>query len=156
MGKTKMQTEHREKGISTSRIISNVSIFFDWLSIQHIPFDEYNNFRHFKVTYKDTQMILLLLTLKRFHTSFGGLEQQLKSYLFKLFWIKLCSQYLLQCVMCYLLRYYKQQVQLVGLFFKKAALEFVVKILDKYNNKEILKNSFLKLNFFTDIFQGFW
>ena len=29
--------------------------------------------------------------------------------------------------------------QLVGLFFKKGALEFVVKILDKYTNKEFLK-----------------
>ena len=24
--------------------------FFDWLSIQHIPFDEYNNFEHFHLT----------------------------------------------------------------------------------------------------------
>ena len=30
--------------------ISNVSIFFNWLSILHIPFDEYNNFRHFHST----------------------------------------------------------------------------------------------------------
>ena len=53
-----------------------------------------------------------------------------------------------------LLEYYKEQTQLVGLFFKKFVLEFVVKILDKYNNK-VSKNPFLKLNVFTDIFQEF-
>ena len=30
----------------------------------------------------------------------------------------------------------------MGQFFKKSALEFVVKILDKYNNKEFLKIPF--------------
>ena len=46
--------------------------FFDWLSIQNSPFDGYNNFRRFKVSYKDTRTFSLLLTLIRFHTSFGG------------------------------------------------------------------------------------
>ena len=32
--------------------------------------------------------------------------------------------------MYYLLGYYKEQTQLVGLFFKKGVLEFVVKTLD--------------------------
>ena len=41
-----------------------------------------------------------------------------------------------------LLRYYKEQTQLVGLFFKKGVLEFVVKIQDKYTNKEVLKTPF--------------
>ena len=39
----------------------------------------------------------------------------------------------------YLLRYYKEETQLVGLLFKKRVLEFVVKILDKYTHKELLK-----------------
>ena len=34
-------------------------------------FDEYNNFRQFKVSYKDTRTVFLS-TLIRFHTSFGG------------------------------------------------------------------------------------
>ena len=38
-----------------------------------------------------------------------------------------------------LLRYYKEQIQLVGMLLKKDVLEFVVKILDKYTNKEFLK-----------------
>ena len=41
-----------------------------------------------------------------------------------------------------LLRYYKEQTQLVGLFFKKGVLEFVVTIQDKYTNKEVLKTPF--------------
>ena len=44
--------------------------------------------------------------------------------------------------MYFLLRYYKEQTQLVGLFFKKGVLEFVVKILDKYTNKEFLRIPF--------------
>ena len=54
-----------------------------------------------------------------------------------------------------LLRYYKEQTQVVGLFFKKGVLEFVVKILDKYADKEFLKTP-VKLNFFINIFKGFW
>ena len=38
--------------------------------------------------------------------------------------------------MYYFLRYYKEQTQLVGLFFKKGFLEFAVKILDKYMCKD--------------------
>ena len=51
-----------------------MSQFFDWLSIQHIPFDAYNNFRHFKVSYKDARTVFLLLTLNRYYSSFGGLK----------------------------------------------------------------------------------
>ena len=40
--------------------------FFYWLSFQRISFDGYNNSRHFKVSYKDTRTIFLLLTLTRF------------------------------------------------------------------------------------------
>ena len=47
--------------------------------------------------------------------------------------------------MYYLLRYYKDEKQLVELFFTKGVLELVVKILDKYTYKKFLKNSFLKL-----------
>ena len=46
-----MSTEYREKGI---RCFNN-EIFFYWMSIQHITFDEYNNSRHFKVSYQDTR-----------------------------------------------------------------------------------------------------
>ena len=45
----------------------------------------------------------------------------------------------------FLQRYYKVETQLVGLFFTKAALEFVVKTLDKYFQR-VSKNSFLKAN----------
>ena len=44
--------------------------------------------------------------------------------------------------MYYLLRYYKDETQLVVLFFTKGVLESVVKILDKYTYKEFLKISF--------------
>ena len=44
--------------------------------------------------------------------------------------------------MYFLLRYYKEETQLAGLFFTKGVLEFVVKILDKYTYKEFLKNTF--------------
>ena len=47
----------------------------------------------------------------------------------------------------------KEETQQVGLFFKKGVLEFVIKIPVKYTNK-VSKNVFLKLNFFTDNFQG--
>ena len=41
--------------------------------------------------------------------------------------------------MYFLFRYYQDETQLVGLFFTKGTLEFVVKILDKYTSKEFLK-----------------
>ena len=44
--------------------------------------------------------------------------------------------------MYFLLRYYKEETQLAGLFFTKGVLEFVVKILDKYTYKEFLKIPF--------------
>ena len=48
--------------------------------------------------------------------------------------------------MYFLLRYYKEETQLVGLFFIKGVLEFVVKVLDKYTYvQRNSKNSFLKL-----------
>ena len=40
--------------------------------------------------------------------------------------------------MYYSLRYYKEETHLEGLLFTKGVLEFVVKILDKYTNKEFL------------------
>ena len=110
--------------------------FFDSLSIQHIPFYEYNNFRLFKVSYKDTRTMLSLLTLNRFHTSHGSSKKQLGNYIFRLILMKL---YLLRCILYCLLFYYNEQTRLVGLLFKRDVLEFVVKILDKYTNKELLK-----------------
>ena len=44
--------------------------------------------------------------------------------------------------MYYSLRYYKEETQLVGLFFTKGALEYVVKFLDKYTYTEFLKIPF--------------
>ena len=44
--------------------------------------------------------------------------------------------------MYYLLRYYEKETQLVGLFFTKGILEFVVKFLDKYIYKEFQKIHF--------------
>ena len=41
--------------------------------------------------------------------------------------------------MYFSLRYYQDETQLVGLFFTKGTLEFVVKILDKYTSNEFLK-----------------
>ena len=41
--------------------------------------------------------------------------------------------------MYYSIRYYKEETQLVGLFFMKGVVELVVKILDKYTYKEFLK-----------------
>ena len=41
--------------------------------------------------------------------------------------------------MYYSLRYYKEETQLVGLFFTKDVVELVVKILGKYAYKEFLK-----------------
>ena len=44
--------------------------------------------------------------------------------------------------MYYLLRYCKDEKQLVELFFTKGVLELVVKILDKYTYKKFLKIPF--------------
>ena len=41
--------------------------------------------------------------------------------------------------MYYSLRYYKEETQLVGLFFTNGVLEFVVKFRDKYTDKGFLK-----------------
>ena len=44
--------------------------------------------------------------------------------------------------MYYSLRNYKEDTQLVGLFFTKGVAELVVKILDRYTYKEFLKSLF--------------
>ena len=46
--------------------------------------------------------------------------------------------------MYYSLRYYKEETQLVGLFFIKGVVELMVKILDEYTYR-VSKNYFLKL-----------
>ena len=46
--------------------------------------------------------------------------------------------------MYYSLRYYKEETQLVGLFFTKGVVELVVKILGKYTYR-VFKNPFIKL-----------
>ena len=49
--KTKIPTEYREKGIMYFKDwIFQTNIFFNWLSILHIPFDKCNDFRHFYLT----------------------------------------------------------------------------------------------------------
>ena len=46
--------------------------------------------------------------------------------------------------MYYSLRYYKEETQLVGLFFTKGVVELMVKILDECTYR-VSKNYFLKL-----------
>ena len=48
--------------------------------------------------------------------------------------------------MYFSLRYYKEETQLVELFFRKGALEFVAKILGNYTYKEFLKIPFTNWN----------
>ena len=65
--------------------------------------------------------------------------------------------------MYYLLRYYKDQTQLVGLIFKKKWFKFEVflnlRILGLNPRliylQKVSKKSFLKLNLLIDIFEGF-
>ena len=116
--------------------------FFDWLSIQRIPFDEYNNFRNFKVSYDDTKIFFLLLTLIRFHTSFGRSKLWLGNYLFTFFWIKLQSISTPMYHTLFSTKILQRAGIAGGTFFKKGVLEFVVKILDKYTNKKFLKIPF--------------
>ena len=52
------------------------------------------------------------------------------------------NQYLLRRIMYFSLRYYKGETELVGLFLIKGVLELVVKIIDKYTYKELLKIPF--------------
>ena len=49
---------------------------------------------------------------------------------------------MLRRIMYYSLRWYKGETELVGLFFIKGVLELVVKIIDKYTYKELLKIPF--------------
>ena len=44
-----LNIEEKVLGVSRIRYFKRIN-FFNWLSIQHIPFDEYNNFRHFHLT----------------------------------------------------------------------------------------------------------
>ena len=48
--------------------------------------------------------------------------------------------------MYYSLRYYKEEKQLVGLFFTKGVVERVVKLLDIYTHKEFVKILFENRN----------
>ena len=101
-----------------------------------------------KASLKDTRRTFLLLTLSKFHTIFGELKWWYGSYLCKFFWLKPYSQYLLRCIIYYSLRYYKEETQLVGLFYTKGVVELVAKILDQYTYKEFQKK---KLFFKTEI-----
>ena len=77
-----------------------------------------------------------IVTLNKFHTSFGVLEWWYGNYLCKFFWLKLYIQYLLSGIYYV---YCKEETQLLGLFFTKGVAELVVKMLDKYAYKEFLK-----------------
>ena len=48
--------------------------------------------------------------------------------------------------MYYSLKYYKEEIQLVGLFFTKGVVELAIKILDKYTYKQFLKIIFKNWN----------
>ena len=123
-------------------LLSNISDFIMWTQqvMDKISNRSMNNiWTLLKVSKKDNRTTFLLLTLNKFHTSFGQLKWWYGSYLCKFFWLKLCSQYMLRCIMYFLLKYYKEEIQLMGLFFTEGVLEFVVKILDKYTYTEFLK-----------------
>ena len=68
-----------------------------------------------KISLKKTSTIFLLLTLNKFHASFGELKWWYGSYLCNFFWLKLCNQYLLRHIMYYSLTYSKEDTKLVGL-----------------------------------------
>ena len=128
-------------------LLSNISSFTMWTQqiIDKISNRSMNNVRILlKGSQKDTRTTFLLLTLKKFHTSFRGLKWWYRSYLCKIFWLKLCSQYLLSCIYYVLFTKIVQRGDTVRLFFTKGVVELVVKILDKYTNR-VSKNSFLKL-----------
>ena len=123
-------------------LLSNISDFIMWTQqvMDKISNRSMNNiWTLLKVSKKDNRTTFLLLTLNKFHTSFGQLKWWYGSYLCKFFWLKLYSQYMLRCIMYFLLKYYKEEIQLMGLFFTEGVLEFVVKILDKYTYTEFLK-----------------
>ena len=79
--------------------ISNVLILLNRLSIQRIPFDEYNNFIHFKFSYKVTKTMPVLLTLNRFYTSLEDRNNSWGATYLNYSEIKLNSQYLLQFIL---------------------------------------------------------
>ena len=123
-------------------LLSNISDFIMWTQqvMDKISNRSMNNiWTLLKVSKKDNRTTFLLLTLNKFHTSFGQLKWWYGSYLCKFFWLKLYSQYMLRCIMYFLLKYYKEEIQLMGLLFTEGVLEFVVKILDKYTYTEFLK-----------------
>ena len=92
----------------------------------------------FKVFYEDNKTNLFIVNIKQISHLFWRIKIRLGIYLFKFFSMKLYSQYLQKYIIYYLSRYYI----LVGLFFKKGILEYLVKIIDKYTYKEFLKISF--------------
>ena len=123
-------------------LLSNISDFIMWTQqvMDKISNRSMNNiWTLLKVSKKDNRTTFLLLTLNKFDTSFGQLKWWYGSYLCKFFWLKLYSQYMLRCIMYFLLKYYKEEIQLMGLLFTEGVLEFVVKILDKYTYTEFLK-----------------
>ena len=91
-----------------------------------------------------------------FHTSFRGPKLRLGNYLFKFFWITLYSQYLLRCIIYYLLRYYKEPDTASGTVLQKSCSKICRLNRRSMYLQRVSKNSFLKLNFLKDIFQGFW
>ena len=130
-------------------VLSSISNFTMWTQhvIDKISNRSMNNiWRLLTISQKDTRTKFLLLTLNKLHTSFGGLKWWYGSYLCKCFWLKLYCQYLRNVyIMYYSLRYYKEETQLVRLFFTKGAVDLVVKILEKYTYKSFSKNKIVNL-----------
>ena len=82
-------------------MLSSISDFTMWTKhvIDEISNRSINNvWRLLTISQKDTRTKFSLLTLNKFHTSFGGLKWWYGSYLCKSFWLKLYCQYLWKCI----------------------------------------------------------
>ena len=82
-------------------MLSSISDFTMWTKhvIDEISNRSINNvWRLLIISQKDTRTKFSLLTLNKFHTSFGGLKWWYGSYLCKFFWLKLYCQYLWKCI----------------------------------------------------------
>ena len=82
-------------------MLSSISDFTMWTQhvIDKISNRSINNvWRLLTISQKDTRTKFSLLTLNKFHTSFGGLKWWYGSYLCKFFWLKLYCQHLWKCI----------------------------------------------------------
>ena len=82
-------------------MLSSISDFTMWTQhvIDKISNRSINNvWRLLTISQKDTRTKFSLLTLNKFHTSFGGLKWWYGSYLCKFFSLKLYCQHLWKCI----------------------------------------------------------